>query len=149
MVSTILTTSCSVQPIKMHAWMTHLQRCLEVHTAVQLCLVVVVCRAVWVHVAVYCCGGFGGQLYWMLSKTFSMSHHAIAAWYSVSFLNFAVTDMVHIRTCMSSSGWKEEFLRSFISLSIEDIVKSIAPCVLLLLQLEDPRIELSLDCGTV
>ena len=85
----------------------------------------------------------------MLSKTFSMSLHAIAAWYSVSFLNFAATDIVHIRTCMSSSGWKEEFLRSFISLSIEDIVKSIAPCGLLLLQLEDPSIELSLDCGTV
>ena len=46
---------------------------------------------------------------------------------------------------MSSSGWKEEFLRSFISLSIEDIVKSIAPCGLLLLQLEDPSIELSLE----
>ena len=32
-------------------------------------------------------------------------------------------------------------------MSIEDIVESVALCVLLLLRLEDPSIELSLECG--
>ena len=82
------------------------------------------------------------------NKRSSMSLHAIAAWYSVSFLIFAAVDMAY--TCMSSSGWKDSY-RSFISLSIDDIkliIKSIAPrSVLLLFQLGVLSIELLLDCG--